>query len=439
MKKIFTLLLSTICLNAVLQAQTIENFNYTSTGTTSSDTLTNTALGGNIWKRHSGTGGAITWSATGLTYAGYSGSGIGGAISFAHASGSREDANMPTWDSIKTGSVYASFLINVSVSGGTTGDYGVHFVSGNGATPGSDFKARLFFKDGSAAGLFKFGLSKGSSATNAVFTTADYTIGQTYLVVLKYTFNSGTTTDDVASAYIFSSGVPTTEPSSADLVANVTADMATADIAKIYGFAIRQGTTGTGAATIDGIRISDGWYNAPLPATLKSFSGSLLGNTASINWSVTNETNLNGYSIEKSNDGANFSNIGFISAKNSSSASYSFSDANVSGLTYYRLKIVDKDGKYSYSKTITVNTKKSSIKLDIFPNPVASNLTVSHEKAAANAAIKVVTVDGKVVLKRNLQAGAIQSSIDVSKLIKGNYLVVFTNDGTISSTQFVKQ
>ena len=51
----------------------------------------------------------------------------------------------------------------------------------------------------------------------------------------------------------------------------------------------------------------------------------------------------------------------------------------------------------------------------------------------------MVTFDGKTVLTRNIQAGATQSTVDVSKLIKGNYMVLFTDNGSTSSTQFVKQ
>lgn len=435
MKKI--LLFSVILfLVSFVNAQFVENFVYTTTGTTANDTLTNPALGGVIWKKHSGTAGPISYNPTGLTYTGYSGSGVGSAVNFAHiASTSREDANAVV-GSFNSGSVYASFLINISAVTAPTADYQIHF----GGTAGSSvtgFFGRFFIKDGSTPGTnYKLGIAKNSTST-ITYTTADFALNTTYLVVLKYTFNTGTTTDDVASIFVFSSGVPTTEPSVPDAVSTD----ATADASSIVSLCIRQGSA-TGINTtgiLDGFRVSDGWYNSPMPATIKSFSGSLLGNSASINWSVTNEVNLNGYSIEKSNNGLSFNNIGFVSAKNATIASYSFNDANVSGLTYYRLKIADKDGKYSYSKTITINTKKQSIKLDVFPNPVANSLTVSHEKTSASAAIKVITVDGKVVMTRNLQEGATQSTIDVSKLLKGNYLVLVVNDGTSSSTQFIKQ
>ena len=417
----------------------LEDFNYTSTGVTANDSLTNVAIGGTLWKRHSGTSNPILWSSPGLTYSGYIGSGVGGGVSFAHGTGSREDANIALSDSIKSGSVYASFLLKVSVSGGTSGDYFTHFMSGNGTTPGSDFKGRIFIKDGSVANTFKLGLSKGSTtATSIVYSTTDYNVGQTYLVVLKYTINPSTA-DDAVCVYIFSSGVPTTEPSTPDLIASVTADLATADISKIYGFGIRQGSTGTASGVMDAIRISTAWNSSPLPVILKSFNASLINAQASLSWSTSNEINVNGFAIERSEDGANFSNIGFVAAKNTTTNTYTFNDVlQIKNTTYYRLKITDKDGSSKYSAVVVVNTKQSP-KLDIYPNPVVHTATISHTKATKRATIKVMMLDGKILIHQNILMGATQSSIDVSRLIKGNYLVVYENDGVKSSVQMVKK
>ena len=100
--------------------------------------------------------------------------------------------------------------------------------------------------------------------------------------------------------------------------------------------------------------------------------------------------------------------------------------------------MIDKDGSFKYSPTVVLNGK-ASIKLDVFPNPVTNSVIVSHAKAGTNSAIKIVTVDGRNIITYNVQTSATQSNIDVSKLTKGNYLVVFENDGTRVSTQLVKQ
>jgi hypothetical protein len=109
-----------------------------------------------------------------------------------------------------------------------------------------------------------------------------------------------------------------------------------------------------------------------------------------------------------------------------------------SGVNYYRLKITDKDASIKYSSIVAINNKQST-KLEVYPNPVTNTATLTHEIATTKATIKVVTVDGKNVYTQNLQAGSTQTSFDVSKLLKGNYVVVFENGTTRTSLQFVKQ
>lgn len=91
-------------------------------------------------------------------------------------------------------------------------------------------------------------------------------------------------------------------------------------------------------------------YDALLPVNITNFTASLQETTPVLQWSVTNESNMIGYDIEKSVDGINFSYNGFIAAKNSGTATYSFSDKSLSsGTVYYRLKQRDKDGTTRYS------------------------------------------------------------------------------------------
>jgi energy-coupling factor transporter ATP-binding protein EcfA2 len=194
-----------------------------------------------------------------------------------------------------------------------------------------------------------------------------------------------------------------------------------------------------GAIKIDGIRFATSWFNAPLPVSVKSFNASMVNNSASLVWNTNNENNVDGFTIERSNDGNTYTNIGFVAAKNTASNTYTFNDhLQIKNATYYRLKIIDKDGSFKYSSVIVMNAK-SGIKLDIYPNPAINNLVITHPQSTVNSTVKIINIDGKNLITQNLQNGATQSTIDVSKLIKGNYLVVFENDGTRSATQFVKQ
>lgn len=402
----------------------VENFSYTAAAT---------LVGNGNWAQTGTTAtNPIAVSGTGLTYAGYSGSGVGNAVALANTG---QDVNTPFANSasISTGNVYCSFMLNISAAQ-ATGDYFFHFANPVGTT--SNFYSRVFAKSSGTG--YNIGLSKSSSTADYGTSPTVFDFNTTYLVVVKYSFNSASAVDDSASVYVFSSGVPATEPTT-PTVGPIGSSSANSDAAAISSIALRQGNaTNAPTLTIDGFRVATDWFNAPLPVSLKSFNASLINNKVALNWNTTNEINVDGFSIEKSNDARSFSSIGFVVAKNAAFASYSFNDVLAAGVNYYRLKITDKDGSFKYSSVVAVNAKQST-KLDIFPNPVVNTATLSHTKAGDNATVKLITIDGKTVLTQNIQAGATQSSIDVSKLIKGNYLVVFENDGNRTSLQFVKQ
>ncbi len=411
------------------QIKLLEDFNYTSTGLPANDSLTHTSIGGTKWVKHSGTGSPIFWSATGLTYAGYAGSNIGGAVSFAHASGSREDDNIVV-DSIETGIAYASFMLNVTVAGGTTGDYFAHFLAGSGAAPGSDFKCRVFTKDGGVAGTFKLGISKGSTNTNAVYTTADFNLNQTYLVVLKYTFNASTL-DDVCSAYIFASGVPSTEPLTADITAT---DMTISDIAKIKGFGLRQGSTGTGAVTFDGLRVGTDWIHAPLPIKLNSFNAVGLQNSVNLSWLTYSDQNGGNFEVQRSIDGSNFDNISTVAANSLGNSSYEATDRNLPLVKtlYYRLKIVNADGRFEYSTIQKVTLK--DVKLTVSPNPASNEVLVNASENIKS--VEIYDIRGRrMMVKDNINLN--QTRINVTHLNNGTYIVKTLVDGEVTTNQIM--
>ncbi len=176
-----------------------------------------------------------------------------------------------------------------------------------------------------------------------------------------------------------------------------------------------------------------------LAVSLQSFNGSIVNNTAKLNWTSVNEINAKQFVVEASTDRKNFSTVGSVTAKNTKGLnSYSFETAAAATTTYYRLKMVDKNGAFSYSAIVVLNTAVSSKKLTVFPNPAVNNITLSHAQALAGASIKIVNAAGKTVSVSNLQTGASQTTVDVSKLKKGSYIVTIENNGEKAVSQFVK-
>lgn len=166
------------------------------------------------------------------------------------------------------------------------------------------------------------------------------------------------------------------------------------------------------------------WANtAVLPVDLKSFTASKKENNVLLNWSVANEVNLAGYEIEKSLDGRNFESIKYIKATNI--ATYSFIDINVNTSAYYRLKMIDNNGKYSYSKTIVV-TSRNDITANLYPNPAKNGVVLNNLIGINN--ISIVNSLGQVVMqKSNVSASTI--NIDISTLANGFYNVLVRKYG----------
>lgn len=235
-----------------------ENFSYTS----------GTLLSANGWTAHSGAGtnSVTVVSPLPVTYPGYSSSGIGNEVSLTTTG---EDVNIG-YTSTTTGSIYASVLVNVT-SAGLTGDYFFHLSPTSGATTGA-FSGRVFVKRDASNNL-AFGVSKGSTSTIS-YSTFTYSLNTTYLIVLKYTFNSGSTTDDVASLFIN----PTLN--SSEPLPLLTSTDASTDAAALAAVELRQGTAANAPALkLDGIRVATTWADivGPIVPTIISAPTSLTG------------------------------------------------------------------------------------------------------------------------------------------------------------------
>jgi hypothetical protein len=87
---------------------------------------------------------------------------------------------------------------------------------------------------------------------------------------------------------------------------------------------------------------------------------------------------------------------------------------------------------------VSVNGKIPT-KISVFPNPVTNNLVLSHPKALDGAVIRIVSLNGTAVALYNVQKDAVQTSVDVSKLAKGSYIVVYRNGQQQQTIKIIKQ
>ncbi|MBK6914627.1 MAG: T9SS type A sorting domain-containing protein [Ignavibacteriales bacterium] len=201
----------------------------------------------------------------------------------------------------------------------------------------------------------------------------------------------------------------------------------------------------------------------PLPVELTSFTASVIGNSIRLNWQTATEVNNYGFEIERNTplnplsrgevEGM-WEKIGFVNGNGNSNSpkSYSFVDNNVSAGSYsYRLKQIDNDGKFEYSKTVEV----SFIKPDAFaleqnyPNPfnpttkikyTIPSVTLSLSKGDVYVTLKVYDVLGNEIatlVNEQQQPGTYEVEFNADKLSSGVYYYQIISGSFIDTKKMV--
>ena len=164
-----------------------------------------------------------------------------------------------------------------------------------------------------------------------------------------------------------------------------------------------------------------------------------------LNWTTAYEINTANFMIERSTDTHNFITIGSVNASEQSvkEKTYSFTDTlsiHDSRFTniYYRLKMIDKNGAYTYSNILAVK-RNAENNLSILNNPVGKSINISHDKAGYSAEISISNTEGKTIFKHRSPQYSQQEVMEIALLTPGVYILSFMNDGILSSIKFVKQ
>jgi hypothetical protein len=298
-----------------------------------------------------------------------------------------------------------------------TSYYSYFFADVNATVPGPD--VLYIADDGASGGILKFSLVGGSWVANGSI-TATAVRGLT-----------GTVSGSTVNLYATTGGSSAAGGGTIYALTDASGYNAT-----ISGTVNNIATAGTNTA-FRGIAMAP--IAAPLPVNLLSFNGSLINGNVKLWWSTSNETDLSHFSIEKSNDSRNFTTMATIKANNTPEINgYTFNDDNVAnGLTYYRLKMVNKDGGFTVSSTIAIR-KTNEIKLSVFPNPGKENITISHATAEKGAVIQIIGLDGAIAKTILLQTGATQTAANIKDIKTGNYSLVLVNGNEQQAIKFIK-
>jgi hypothetical protein len=165
-----------------------------------------------------------------------------------------------------------------------------------------------------------------------------------------------------------------------------------------------------------------------LPVHLISFTGTKDQSSHRLTWNVQNEDNFSRYEIEACTDGISFRNIGQVNA--SGKQQYSFTNISPAlARNNYRLKMIDIDGRYSYSKVIMLLNADDTKDIVIYPNPASLSLNISSSNKIND--IILTDINGRQVLRTVVNSNTLL--LDISRQLPGVYQVqINTTKGIIS-------
>jgi hypothetical protein len=191
-------------------------------------------------------------------------------------------------------------------------------------------------------------------------------------------------------------------------------------------------TSSANGTTVSGITSFSPWTlsgnNQALPIELLGFTAKAIVNEVELNWKTASEINNDYFTIQRSKDGQEFSDIAkvYAAATDESIKRYNYLDLKaLPGKSYYRLKQTDFDGKYKYSDTEMVRLDESEPVVTAFPNPVtAGELSLDFQFALESpTAVTVYNLLGKIVFSGVIDEGVRIYKLNLTNSPTGVYMI----------------
>jgi hypothetical protein len=246
---------------------------------------------------------------------------------------------------------------------------------------------------------------------------------------------------------------PVTNYTNVDTLA--TTVMVTNTFLATNSFRMRTGAKSTGVSGAAN-RMYSFWFKsfffqAPittlLPVTLINWNATFANSTVSLKWTTTVERNASHFIIERSFDGSEYSDIAMLFAAGNSEINidYAYADkvpAGNSGTIYYRLKMVDLDGRSKTSdiRVVRIGTTGSDVKILAYPNPVVNDVrvTIPQNWQGKQVSYQLTNANGQVIKSYTVQNANQTEVIAMSQVPAGMYVVRVVKAGETAVQPIVK-
>jgi len=183
-------------------------------------------------------------------------------------------------------------------------------------------------------------------------------------------------------------------------------------------------------------------YSSPLPVTWLYVKGEIKMDRSYIDWATANEQDAEKFFIEHSTDGRQFVTVGEIKAAGNSSTKkeYQYIHASpVKGMNYYRIRQVDKNGEYTYSKALHLLYHPDKKELLVAPNPATDQVYVISSTGRNVTKAELFDLSGKQVYVKQLNPGQQVYSLDISSVQKGVYILKLYEGTGVTTQRILKQ
>lgn len=257
--------------------------------------------------------------------------------------------------------------------------------------------------------------------------------------------------------YVFAtSGIPTTDKiffgGNADGVTSASSGIPAVDKIFFGGTADGIAFATSGSPNVDKVFFGgpgDGWSSTyflinPLPLNLLSFSGIQKDSRHLLSWETVQEKETDYFILERSATGNSFDGLGQIKAFGSNEATqqYNYTDElPLNGNNFYRLKMVDIDGKFTFSNIVLLRLLKHDAILKVYPNPAASvlNIELSGKNDGGEVLIDIYDGAARLLRHKTLRKDSNAFSIDIQSLASGVYTIRIIDQEEINTVKFIKQ
>ncbi len=184
----------------------------------------------------------------------------------------------------------------------------------------------------------------------------------------------------------------------------------------------------------------------PLPVSFTNLSGVYSNGASQLSWASLSEINFSHYELERSSNGTDFNFVARVAGANTSGTKTDYNYADklaVSGANYYRLRMIDNDGRFVYSNIVLIKVVLKGIAVtNVYPNPFINKITVvvTSEKVE-NTAVRLFDNSGKLLYNQNTKVFVGSNEIVINNLVplaKGNYILEVKLGDTVFTSKLVK-